>query len=670
MTNILQIPMFLDTGEPLDSCVVLKEDARWKDCLEEFKTCRLFGFDIETFGLDKEDGLNPWKGSIRLVQVALPSKRVMIADFGGFNDDRAYRINEYAEFLSVLQTQLYSRDVYSVGHNLKFDCLFMLVQFGFETRSTRDTMLMSQVLWAGVKAYSHSLKSVAARLGLGEVDKTEQKSDWGWGITNSQLNYAAKDALIVLKMLFTLGKELEKAKLTGSAKAECEALPAFVQMDYVGFPVNESKLDAALSQWKEAETPLLKPFTDEFPEVNPNAPHAVVAALNAKYGLGVSSSDKDALTPFADKYPAVKHLLLWRSLTTSIDYLKGIKAEIRDGSVRGVYRQIAPRGFGRSTSGNKSAAAGMRGVNLQNPRNPAKMPLEIRALNLPEERSVFEAPKGYKLLVADLSSAHARIATEVSQDPTLLDAYNSGKDLHSITASALAKLQGLDWDWAYIAKNRKNKSHGDSRKCEELRVAAKPSFFGSLNAQGWKTLQDTARTEAGIEMSDELAQQAIQAWRTTYRTLFQFQRDHHRKCNRTHATFPGVKGIWAEVRGLSGRRCFMQKMTSTFDESRKPEIKLTDAVSFVWTSCEADVIKIAMAGCLLEADNHPEWELKLVNCCHDELDFTVREEYAVEAAKTVRLMMAGAMRLFIKSIPVEEEGAKAESMICSSWAEK
>lgn len=52
-------------------------------------------------------------------------------------------------------------------------------------------------------------------------------------------------------------------------------------------------------------------------------------------------------------------------------------------------------------------------------------------------RNAFQPKDGYVFVTADFSSQEVRILADKSQDPTLLDALRSGKDLHRITASAL-----------------------------------------------------------------------------------------------------------------------------------------------------------------------------------------------------------------------------------------
>jgi hypothetical protein len=98
----------------LDSHIILIDHPDFFDALREFHNAELFGCDIETFGakgeiFDKEndDALVPWKGCIRLIQIALPvSRRVIIVDLGGREYKPVLYPERYRQFGIVLLTKL------------------------------------------------------------------------------------------------------------------------------------------------------------------------------------------------------------------------------------------------------------------------------------------------------------------------------------------------------------------------------------------------------------------------------------------------------------------------------------------------------------------------------------------------------------------------------------
>lgn len=650
----------LDKHEDLDPGIILvNNESATKLHLQEWDKSEYFSLDIETYGSGKGDGLNPWSGEIRLIQIGLPSGKTLIADLGGWQE----RFDLPEEFTTRLKKHLFGKKLV-IGANLKFDLLWLKVKFGFDGRNCKDVMLMSQVLWAGLPI-QHSLKAIVERLKLNPLDKTEQTSEWGFELTNQQLNYAAKDAQIVFKVYEKLNEFLHKKNLQGSSGFECHALPAFVDMEYYGMPVSIDKLQELIKIYSDLSNEFIQPFKDKYPDVNPDSPQQVTSALQSS-GLEISASGQDDLSPYWD-IPEIKALSLWRTTTTILDYLKGCDLAYFDGGVRGVYRQINPSGFGRSTCGSDKRA-GRIGVNLQNP--PNRLPKEIESKGLPHPRTIFTAPDGYTMLVADLSSAHARIAAQVSRDATMLAIYNSGKDLHSVTASGLAKIKGLDWDDKHINKARKDKENPDNKQASLFRTVAKPVFFGSLNSQGAATLKKTIQTDAGMDLPLEDCKQAIQGWRNTYKDLYNFQKQHHNISNKTSHTFPWCDGDFASVYGASGRRVFMQKRVSDFKPNEPAQIKISDCCSFVWTSCEADIIKGAMAAFIARCDEFPQWDATIRNMCHDEVDVVCKSEYAIDVASCLQACMRASMAMFIKSIPPDDLSSKPESLLVKSWADK
>src|SRR3712207_2162588 len=123
--------------------------------------------------------------------------------------------------------------------------LAFLSSLGFEAGKVADTMILSQLLYAGSKVEplrrgqtSHSLDSVVKReLGL-ELDKTHQCGDWGSILTPEMIEYAAKDVEILIPLYEVLKAKIEMAGLTYVAAIEHRALPAVVWMSSAGVPID------------------------------------------------------------------------------------------------------------------------------------------------------------------------------------------------------------------------------------------------------------------------------------------------------------------------------------------------------------------------------------------------------------------------------------------------
>jgi DNA polymerase-1 len=140
-----------------------------------------------------------------------------------------------------------------------------------------------------------------------------------------------------------------------------------------------------------------------------------------KYGKGKTiSTAADVLEELAPDHEIVRKTLEYRQLT----------------KLKGTYVDALPalidRQTGRlHTSFNQTGAATGRisssNPNLQNIPIRTELGREIRAAFVPRE--------GWKLVVADYSQIELRLLAHMSEDPLLMDAFRSGEDIHTRTAS-------------------------------------------------------------------------------------------------------------------------------------------------------------------------------------------------------------------------------------------
>lgn len=670
----------LGTSVALHPDVILWGDPRWGDGVREMLASEMVGFDLETFGKDKESALNPRKGSIRLLQVGLLSGRSLIADLGGFYDDREQRARDYAEFINVLRYVLESAIV--CGTELNFDALWVLVKHQIRIRYCRDVKKMSQVLWAGLGTHGirmkHNLEGIAKRLG-DTIDKSQQLDDWGGILNNKHYNYGHWDAQKPLKYVPELERRLIAAGCYHSAvEAECFALPAFVDIEYNGQPVCLSRFAEVRQAYKQAQDYQLELFHQHYPGINPDSPKQIAAAISAKYNRdfsGAGATEDSTLAALKD--PGLDAVAEWRSLGTVTEYGDRLAANLTnhqgDFAISYThYAQIAStkdandtaadgagQGMGRSSSGPP--------INWQ---NTPKLQAPWRKLGLPPFRRIVAPPPGYSYLAVDGSQMHARIAAKVSRDPFLRKAYADGYDVHSDLASELAKFRGLDWSPKDIKTWAKDRQAINNTLAEALRNASKNCYYGSLNMQSPKTLSRTcAGAPEPVFLTEDEARFLIKIWREKYQGLYQYQRRRIREVNASSYTFAdiGFSGEYGKVIGPTGRNLYLLKSISQF--TNQLEVKGTDAVSFIWMGAEADILKRAMG--LIWIRKNPIWDLRGVNIVHDELDYIVLSEYALPAATlifdTVHECMAAVLS---PDIPVDDKGAKPEDLIIPDWSYK
>jgi len=150
-----------------------------------------------------------------------------------------------------------------------------------------------------------------------------------------------------------------------------------------------------------------------------------------KYGKGkVVSTAQDVLEELAEQHQVPALVLEYRQLSklksTYLDSLPQLTDG--EGRVHTTFNQVGTA-TGRLSSTNP---------NLQN--------IPIRTALGREIRAAFIPAPGNVLMSADYSQIELRLMAHFSQDPLLLDAYRTGKDIHTLTASEVFGVDAATMD--------------------------------------------------------------------------------------------------------------------------------------------------------------------------------------------------------------------------------
>jgi DNA polymerase-1 len=231
--------------------------------------------------------------------------------------------------------------------------------------------------------------------------------------------------------------------------------------------------------------------------------------------------------------------------------------------------------------------------NLQN--------IPVRTEEGREIRRAFVAAPGHVLLAADYSQIELRVLAHVTQDPTLLDVFHTGKDVHASTA---AKLYSVPIE--QVTKNQ--------------RRIAKMTTFGII--YGISAFGLSARTE----LSRGEAQEMIN-------TLF--------------AQYPGLKEYIDKtletvrangyVETLFGRRRYFRDLVEAGGGPRRQAAE-REAINAGIQGTAADLIKIAMVR-LNTALHESGYAARMLLQVHDELVLEVPEAELAAVASLVHDMM-------------------------------
>lgn len=568
-----------------------------KPYLPGLLAARALAVDLETTGLD------PHTHAIRLIQLAADGIPALVLD--GF-------IFQAAEGVSLLR-KVFTTPAVKVFQNAKFDLQFLMT-LGLCPKPIFDTMLAGRLLYMPGMMRRVNLETLA-EVYLGEkLDKREQKGDWSaQTLTDAQIQYAAKDAEILLRLRKALKQQLLEASLGQVAEIEFSCVRAIAQMEYHGMYLDVAKWHALTDQTFAARNEAMESLyaytgrpvaqttlwgEDEITGLNLDS-NAYVLSLLRNNGISVSATSKGDLYPYRD-HPLVRALSAYRKAAKAVSsILHPVTASLHPvtGRLHPQYGQITAYS-GRMSCGNPNIQ--------QIPRDKAF-------------RACFTAPPGRRLVIADYSQIELRVAAQISMDERMLAAYQRGEDLHALTASLL------------LGKTIDQISKQD-------RQAAKAVNFGLIYGMGAEGLRQYAGQSYGVEMT---MAQAVQ-FRTKFFEAYRGIGLWHQKLKERPAK---------EGRTLCGRR---------FAFSGNPSLPELSNLPVQGTA--ADIVKKALG---LLADRLEGTDTLIVGVVHDEILLECPAEQADVIAGLLKDTMEGAANSVLLQVP-----ALVEAKVSESWAEK
>lgn len=279
----------------------------------------------------------------------------------------------------------------------------------------------------------------------------------------------------------------------------------------------------------------------------------------------------------------------WTVLNTLLTrYVAGIEKAVRiDGRIHSSF-SLGVAATGRSASSS---------INLQNIPKRGSLAKIIRKL--------FVAPPGYVLISADASQAELRFMALLAQEPTMLEIYREGGDIHGKTAEVVT------------GKTREEMTEAEYK---EARQKSKAVNFGFLYGAGWRTFQRVAKIDYGVEVSDADAQQIRELFFDNYSAI----KDYHRK----------VKSFCHQhkyVISPLGRVRHLPEIDSTDDKVVKDTER--QALNHAIQSVASDSVLLSALEIMKVC---PPEECTPVLFIHDDLTFQVREDLVDKYARIIK----------------------------------
>jgi DNA polymerase I len=244
-----------------------------------------------------------------------------------------------------------------------------------------------------------------------------------------------------------------------------------------------------------------------------------------------------------------------------------------------------------------------------------------------ELRKAVVAPEGYKLVVSDLSQIEIRILAALSEDETLIRAFEGGADIHrSVAATVLGKKE------EYVT--------------DEERKIAKSIVFGQMYGQGVEGLRNAIQNRLGREFS---AAEAREYW------------------NKFFDAYPGVKR-WRDKESMMFDAGYRE--TRTLKGRRRLDV---DTKTKRWNTpiqgLAADTLKAIAVSVYERREEIPD--LEMVGLVHDEVILLVPEEHADRAAGWLTEIMEGIGDAVVNGDrPEKRVPIKADTCVCARWGDK
>ncbi|HMG74851.1 MAG TPA: DNA polymerase [Pyrinomonadaceae bacterium] len=585
---------------------IITNAAELRRATEELSQKHAVGLDTETTELD------PYLGRLRLIQLASPDG-VYIVDLNRFADGDM----KESEALAPLRQLFTSPRPIKIAHNAKFDAKFIKYNLGVDLVGLFDTLLASQLVSAGDIEERHGLAAITERYLNETVDKSERLSNWEFELSEAQLEYAARDAAVLLPLRDKLIERIKALDLVQCAQLEFECVMPVVDIELTGFFMDKHRWLEQLNIVGERRAELANELQEMLGEgvaqaslfgparanINLDSQQQVTESLN-RLGIPLPDSTRNwKLQPLAAQYPVVAKLLEYRTMQKAltsygqnmIDFINP-----KTGRLHADFRQIgAPTGRFACTN-----------PNIQ------------QVPHATEYRRCFTGnPEGRRLVIADYSQIELRILAEFSGDQAFIDAFNSGADLHRVTAAQVFNVE-------------------QDQVTKEQRDFAKRLNFGvvyGIGAQRFSMMTGLSVTEA---------ENVLRRYFATYRKLDTYLRESASRAVSDK-----------QARTASGRL-----VRFNFDPSDRQQVSMTqrNGKNAPIQGTSADILKRALR--LLNDELRPT-SAKIVNIIHDEIVVEVDESESEDVARKVEGAMVTAGEEYVQTVPV-----KVEFQIAREWA--
>lgn len=550
-----------------------------------------YALDLETYGHyeyrnDPSAPLDPLRSNPRLIQL-----------FDGFN----VIIFDLLHIGNVSFLHKFLSDSRFVAHNAMFEIQHLLHNFKVLEPDCGCTKIATRLIYDAIypnsAAYKADLEAVVKALLKVDLPKNIDHRCWGEPELNyEQLCYAANDVIVMPPIISKLSGGIKKYGLEKVYRLYKEAQVPLAKMQLNGIKMNQDKHRELISKWKLDAHAAKKDVLAQTGLDNTN-PKSMIAYLE-----GTLPDDVLAIWPLTEGGEGEKagELSLSADTFSDFSYLPIVEPFSRLKKATKLASTYGQRLLNRVNPSSKRIHCS---YNLCGTRTGRLSSSNPNLQQLPRDnatRALFEAPFQRKFVVADFNQIELRVAAELSRDFEMLMAYKNGRDLHAVTAEAMARMSLSDME---------------PEEAKKSRQAAKALNFGLLFGLGKKKFKHYAHKNYGTEMTEEEALESVSAWRELYSGYTDWHRNIAQQCKETLR----IRTVSGKLRALNEENYFGASANTPVQGSASE----------------------AMLHSLIRLNKKLEPQDMLVNIVHDEI--MVETEDTIEDGERVKKHLVDCM---------------------------
>jgi len=592
------------------SYYLLDNESKINEFLAKISVQDFFCFDTETTGLD-----------------------AMTAELVGMSfswtKDEAYYIpfpsdqKNCKEKIQRLKKILENPSVLKIGQNLKYDIVVLKKYDIHVCGPIFDTMVAHYLLQPELRHNMDYLAEIYLNYQTIHIEELigpkgkDQKSMRD--IPPAEVYpYAAEDADITLQLQKVLEPEISKKNLDFLCyEVEMPLVLVLAEMETTGVSIDQESLKQASITMTENLNKLEKEIQKMAGTAfNVNSPKQIgeilfetleIGGKAKKTKTGQYSTSEEVLESLKGKHPIVEKILeqrgLKKLLSTYIDALPQL-INPHTGKIHTSFNQTVTA-TGRLSSSNP---------NLQN--------IPVRDALGREIRKAFAAGPGEVFFSADYSQIELRLMAHLSKDPSMIEAFRNGQDIHTATAAKIYQIP-LEQVTSDMRRKAKTANFGIIYGISAFGLAER---MGVSRGEAKELIDGYFETYPQVKayMDNAIREAGQKGW---VETIF------HRK-----RYLPDIHSHNANVRGYAERNAINAPIQGT----------------------AADIIKVAMVQ-IQKAFKENGLNTKMILQVHDELNFIVPESELEQVRKIVSREMEMAANL---DVPL-----KADTGFGKNWLE-